>query len=372
MKKRSIVFAALATLFGFEAGISQNNHQTNSNMTVKFTYVSDTETRNYAEERLAEEVRQSGTVRKTVSYMNREVQMTADLYLPKNFDASKQYAAIVVSQPGTGVKEQTAGLYANWLAGEGFVAIAYDPAYQAQSNGEPRYLEDPAVRARDIRYTIDFLQSLPYVDGYRIGAVGICGGGGYTVFTALTDKRIKALATISGSNLGDFNRNIDPRGAIAALEQAATERTLKNKGKAASVTQSEVRTTAEASAEVPTPVFDDVDLQGVADYYGSTRGYSPNRKLVSYPEGTASMFSYDAFHLADRLLNQPLRIFIGSRSGIINSPADGRRLYELAVSNDKELVVVEGASHFDLYDLPEYTTKIVKELTAFFGKTLKK
>ena len=129
------------------------------------------------------------------------------LNLPADFDETKTYPAVVVSHPGGGVKEQTAGTYARKLAEQGFVAIAYDASYQGESTGEPRQLENPHVRTEDVSAVIDYLTTLPYVDNDRIGAMGICAGAGYTANAAINDRRIKAVGTVSMVNIGQMFRN---------------------------------------------------------------------------------------------------------------------------------------------------------------------
>lgn len=128
------------------------------------------------------------------------IELAGVLFIPENFDETKQYPAIVVVHPGGGVKEQTAGLYADKLAEAGFVAVAYDASHQGESGGG--YLESPSARVADISYVIDYLNNLPYVDNNRIGALGICAGGGYVDNAAQTDKRIKAVANVSGIDIG--------------------------------------------------------------------------------------------------------------------------------------------------------------------------
>ena len=126
------------------------------------------------------------------------IELAGVLFIPENFDETKQYPAIVVVHPSGGVKEQTAGLYAGKLAEAGFVAVAYDASHQGESGGEPRFLESPSVRVADISYVIDYLNNLPYVDNNRIGTLGICAGGGYADNAAQIDKRIKAVANVVG------------------------------------------------------------------------------------------------------------------------------------------------------------------------------
>jgi len=115
--------------------------------------------------------------------------------LPERFSESAQYAAVVVAHPGGGVKEQTAGLYASKLAAEGFSALAFEASNQGESTGEPRQLENPYIRTKDVSAGMDYLTTLPYMDRARLGAMGICAGGGYAVNAAINDRRIRAVAT---------------------------------------------------------------------------------------------------------------------------------------------------------------------------------
>lgn len=143
---------------------------------------------------------------KKVSFPNRNISIAGNVYLPDAFDPSQKYPAIIVGHPAGGVKEQTAGLYAKKLAEKGFVTLAFDASYQGESGGEPRGLEDPAVRVEDFRCAADFLSALPYVDSSKIGAMGICGGGGFAISAAITDHRIRAVAGLSAVDLGRLRR----------------------------------------------------------------------------------------------------------------------------------------------------------------------
>ncbi|WP_253724164.1 alpha/beta hydrolase [Burkholderia multivorans] len=134
------------------------------------------------------------------------ITMAAVIHVPAGFDSNAKYPAVVVAHPGGGVKEQTAGLYAQKLAEHGLVAIAFDASYQGESSGEPRQLENPYIRTEDVSAVIDYLTTLPYVDADRIGAMGICAGGGYAANAAINDRRIKALGTVSAVNIGSMFR----------------------------------------------------------------------------------------------------------------------------------------------------------------------
>jgi fermentation-respiration switch protein FrsA (DUF1100 family) len=126
--------------------------------------------------------------------------------LPHNFDRDRRYPAIVSVHPGGGVKEQTAGVYAEKLAGQGFVTLAFDASHQGASGGEPRFHDDPMTRVGDIYSAVDHLTTLPYVDQERIGILGICAGSGAAVKAASTDRRIKTIATVSAVDVGAATR----------------------------------------------------------------------------------------------------------------------------------------------------------------------
>ena len=127
--------------------------------------------------------------------------------IPAGYDPSKSYPALVVAHPNGGVKEQVAGLYSQRMAEAGYICLAFDAAYQGASKGEPRNTDKPAYRIEDIHRAADILLQYPGVDATRVGILGICGGGGYTLAAAQTDKRFKAVATLSMFNTGLVRRN---------------------------------------------------------------------------------------------------------------------------------------------------------------------
>jgi hypothetical protein len=143
----------------------------------------------------------------STTFPNGPITMAGNLFLPEDFDPNGSYPAIVTVHPGGGVKEQTVGLYAKKLAEQGFVALAFDASYQGESGGEPHFSEFPSARTEDIRRAVDFLSVHPDVDPERIGALGICAGGGYTVNVSQTEMRIKAVAGVSTFNLGAARRD---------------------------------------------------------------------------------------------------------------------------------------------------------------------
>ena len=134
----------------------------------------------------------------SVRYKNRfGITVAADMYVPKDFDKSEKYPAIVIGTPYGGVKEQGAGIYAMVLAERGFITLAFDESYNGESSGEPRHISSPDIFVEDFSAAVDFIGTRSFVDRNRIGAIGLCGGGGFAVTAAQVDKRIKAVATAS-------------------------------------------------------------------------------------------------------------------------------------------------------------------------------
>jgi hypothetical protein len=123
------------------------------------------------------------------------IEIAGDLYVAKDLDQSRKYPAIVIGPPFGGVKEQGPGVYANELARRGFVVLTFDPAYHGYSGGEPRYTTSTVLYAEDFCAGVDFLGTLPYVDREKIGSIGICGSGGFSIAAASMDTRIKAVVT---------------------------------------------------------------------------------------------------------------------------------------------------------------------------------
>jgi fermentation-respiration switch protein FrsA (DUF1100 family) len=142
-----------------------------------------------------------------VSYKLNGLDIVANVYTPANYDPSKKYPAVVVAHPNGGVKEQVAGLYAQRLAEQGYITITADAAYQGGSGGQPRSVDKPATRIEDVHGMADFITQYAGVDNYRLGLLGICGGGGYSLAAAETDKRFKVVATLSMFNSGRVRRN---------------------------------------------------------------------------------------------------------------------------------------------------------------------
>ncbi len=297
------------------------------------------------------------------TFANGPLTLAANLHLPAGFDAGTRYPAIVVTHPAGGVKEQTAGLYAGRLAAEGFVAIAFDASFQGESGGEPRQLEDPYARVGDISAAVDYLTTLPYVDRERIGAMGICAGGAYTVTAAMSDRRIKAVGAVSATNYGAILRNgwegrDDLSAAFAMLENAAAARTAEANGAA----------TGYYPIVPPTPEdAPNADLAEAVEYYRTPRAQCPTSPSIAPTRSLMQLVTFDAFHLADLFLTQPIQLVAGEDAGTRWLSED---LFRRAASRDKHLHIVPRASHLGLYDKPELVGEAMSRLGPFFKSRL--
>lgn len=298
-----------------------------------------------------------------VTFKNRNWDIAGHLYLPENFDDTKKHPAIICVHPGSSVKEQTAGLYANQLAKNGFVALTFDASFQGESGGEPRFLEDPTTRVEDIRCAVDFLTTSPFVDHERIGALGICAGGGYAANTSISEKRIKAVATVVGTNPSRAFREANP---IEILKAVAQQRTAEANG-TESLINNWIPNTAEEAKQAR---MEELDLLEAIDYYRTPRGQHPNSCNKLLFTSMSNMIMFDAFHLAEYFLTQPLLVIIGDKVGGFGSYRDGFDLYNKAASTNKKMHIVKGASHYDLYDQPNATGEALEKLVPFFQENL--
>lgn len=296
-----------------------------------------------------------------VSFKNNGIDMAGNLYLPKNFSKTGKYPVIVSVHPGGGVKEQTAGLYAQKLAEQGYVTLAFDASHQGASGGMPRFLDDPMRRVADVYSAIDYLTTLSYVDANRIGVLGICAGGGIAIKASMLDRRIKSVATVSGIDVGAATRRgwdgkAPASNLIAMLESVAKQRSAEAAG-------------AEPAYVPYVPNVGDTtaprDLQEAADYYLTPRGQHPNTPNKMLMISLSNLAAFSGFDGAETLLTQPLLVVAGNQAG---SLWQSQELYAKA-AGPKELSIIDGATHMDLYDGKGANTATNK-LLPFFARTL--
>lgn len=294
---------------------------------------------------------------------NKTIAMSAVINFPEGFDETKRYPAVVVSHPGGGVKEQTAGTYARKLAEQGFVTIAFDRSYQGESGGEPRQLENPYISTEDVSAVIDYLTTLPYVDRDRIGAMGICAGAGYTANAAIQDRRIKAIGTVSAVNIGSMFRNgwensVKSIDALPYVEAGSNARTTDASGGAIATMPLAPLKESDAPNE---------ELRQAWEYYHTPRAEWPTAPGFATLRSLNQIITYDAYHMAEVYLTQPIQIVAGSKAGSKWMSDD---LFDRAASTDKSFHVVEGANHMELYDGERYVDEAVSVLAPFFRAKL--
>lgn len=304
---------------------------------------------------------------KKVLFKKFDLNLAGLIFFPADFDENKKYPAIVVTHPGGGVKEQCSSLYAWNLAQHGYITLAFDAAHQGESEGLPRYLEDPTSRVEDIRSAIDYLVSLPYIDENKIGAMGICAGGGYTMNAIQTEARIKAAAGISTWDVGDSAKNGFPGVNIEnfmqkLLKEVAAARTSEARGEVAKYWNYVSET--EEQIDENTSVIQ----KEAYEYYRTDRCYYPttvNKYLVSSNDKLAA---WDAFAHIDTVSPRPLLFIVGSKADTLYFTNDA---YSKA-KEPKEIYTIENATHVDLYDKPEFVNQAVSKLVEFFNNGIKK
>lgn len=307
-----------------------------------------------------------------IHYELNGVTIAANVYTPADWTAGtdKKYPSVTVAHPNGGVKEQVSGLFAQKLAENGYIAIAADAAFQGASGGLPHNLDVPQNRIDDVHGMVDALLIFPGVDAERIGLLGICGGGGYTLKAAQTEKRAKAVATLSAFNTGIVRLNglndtqlstkqeRLAQAASARAEEARTGKTVYPPARPQS-TKEEMLSQIE---KMPKGLYSD----GIY-YYGVAYAH-PNAGGAGVPvRCLLDLVDFDARHNMD-LINIPLLMMAGSEADTKYMTDDCFRL--ATGTSDKELFVIDGARHIATYYEREFVEKEVSKLLEFFGKRL--
>lgn len=290
------------------------------------------------------------------------------LHFPADFDQNKKYPTIISMHPIGSCKEQTAGnVYGKALAEAGFVVLAFDASFQGESGGTPRYIENPYQRTDDVRYAIDYLEALQYVDAEKIGILGVCGGGAYSLNIAMTERRIKVVVSITGVNFGRLLRDGFAGGSpMEVLNQVAAQRSSEAKG-GDLLTINMLPESVEAGKAAG---IEDIDVLEATDYYKTSRGQTVGGATSAVYSRLSIGMGWDAFYLAETLLTQPILVVVGDKPGGFGAYRDGYEIIRRAASEKKELLVVKGFSHYDLYDQPEPVRQVLEKAVPFFKENL--
>ncbi|RKH47937.1 alpha/beta hydrolase [Corallococcus sicarius] len=296
-----------------------------------------------------------------VTFHNRlGIKLVADLYVPTNLDRTKRAPAIIVGHPYGGVKEQTSGLYAQTMAERGFITLAFDASYNGESGGQPHFIASPEAFVEDFSASVDYLGANPLVDRDRIGVIGVCGSGGFGLAAAAIDPRIKAVATVSMYDIGQATRQglaeqLDKGALTKNLERIAAQRWAEVDGAPRAMTVGTPEVITERSSAIDREFF---------DYYRTPRGQHPRSTTAMSLTSAAPMSLFGSFEHLERISPRPVLFITGdhAHSRIFSEHAFAK------ASEPKELFVVPGAGHVDLYDRVQLIPW--DKLTSFFHSQL--
>ena len=307
------------------------------------------------------------TVQKVAFKNQYQMNVTGNLFVPNALNRNAGNPAIVVGQPMGAVKEQSANLYATKMAERGFVTLSLDLSFWGESEGLPRNAVSPDIYAEDFSAAVDFLGTRPFVDRERIGVLGICGSGSFVISAAKIDPRMRAVATVSMYDMGSANRNglrhsttLEQRKKVIA--EAAEQRYVEFTGGETKYTSGTVHELNENSTAVEREFY---------DFYRTPRGeYTPkgsSPRLTTHPTLTSNVkfLNFYPFEDIETISPRPMLFITGDEAHSREFSEDAYR----RAAEPKELVIVPGAGHVDLYDRVQLIP--FDKLEAFFKTNLK-
>lgn len=302
--------------------------------------------------------------REKVKFHNRcGIELAGDLYLPQ--DATGKLAAVAVSGPFGAVKEQCSGLYAEELASRGFAALAFDPSFIGESGGAVRNVASPDINTEDFSAAVDFLATRDFVDGEKIGILGICGFGGMALNAAAMDTRIKATVT---STMYDMSR-VNAKGYFDSTDSADAQYEMKQALNAQRTQDYQSGTYARAGGVVdPLPEDAPFFLKDYYDYYKTQRGYT-ERSLNSNDgwnvTSSLSFVNMPILHYTNEIRSAVLMLHgEKAHSGYFSRDAFAHMVEGTPYTANKELLIIPDAVHTDLYDRKDIIP--FDKITSFF------
>ncbi|WP_367342099.1 alpha/beta hydrolase [Limosilactobacillus sp.] len=282
-----------------------------------------------------------------VTYPNRYgIKLDADLYLPKNFDKSEKHMAVVVGGPYGGTKEQAAGVYGNQLAKRGFVALSFDPSFYGYSGGTPREVSSPDIYSEDFSAGVDYLGVQEFVDRDKIAALGVCGSGSFALSAAQVDPRIQAVVTASMYDISRYVRDglgntMTDEQRKAAQKQFAEQRWEDFKTGRPALDNSRAMQMQALVEDNPNPV-----LKEFADFYAQPRGYAHNATAEHTLSSNLAFMNYELLDHLEDISPRPVLLIAGDQAHSLYFSQDAYK----QLKDPKELYLVPGAGHVDLYD----------------------
>lgn len=304
-------------------------------------------------------------IHEKVSYPNRYgITLSADMYRPKDMDNAKKYPALVVGTPYGGVKEQGAGIYAQTMAERGFVAIAFDESFNGESGGEPRHVSSPEIFVEDFSAGVDFLGTRPFVDRNRVGVIGICGSGAFALKAAQVDHRIKAVATTSMYDMSRVIRSgwqdgMTAQQRNAILDQLGEQRWEDFENGSPSLPQGFPGKPATSIPDGLDPISSEF-----WEYYAMARGHHPRSHGPFTKTSDMAFMNFPLLNYVDTISPRPILFIIGEKAHSRYFTEDAFKM----AAEPKELYIVPGARHIDLYDRVDMIP--FDKMSDFFSKAL--